>query len=727
MGRPANLVVNILGNAHDLLKALGETDGALGKLSSAAGSVVNGVAAGWTVAAVATAKLATSVFKTGIEYNTLEQRAGAAFRTVLGSQDAASKMMGDLRAFARTSPFPRQAFIESTQQMLGFGIESSKVIPILDAVQNAVAATGRGSEDIAGIVDVLSKVQSSGKITATTLNQLGLRGIDAATLIGSTMGKTGDQIRTEISRGALDAEVAIDALTTAMATKFAGAAEGVKATWDGARDRIKGALRDIGSAMAQPFVAIEGGGLAVEWANKLADALRALEPIIPAVMEAFQKAFGPQLAGVGTTLEKITGLLKNVNVDAAVGSLSKMAPVLGVLTGAFGAMTGGLFTQIPVIGGLMKGLSGPVGIAVAAIAGLVATSPDLQQLLGSVLGEALKALQPLIPVITGALQQMAGILGQLVVAVAPLIPVVVQLAGQLLAGLMPPLLALGQSLVPLVVSAVQLLTPVLGLVADAFAAIMPAVTQIISTLLPPLVSLLGTVMGAIGPLIPVIASVVVQFVNMAMRAIGPLLPSLGRLITALLPVIPPIAQIITQAVGLIGAFMPLIDIVVRVAGVVAGALSGALAGLLGGGIKVLAGILEGVATAFGWVADKISQLVGWLGRLKWPSPPGWLSSIGNLFSRSSAGLDLGAELAVRSMADVMGRTVAAPRYVAPAGLGRMAGAAAGGLLVPVDITINVTPPTPGGDAYGRAIRDELRKLARRDGGSGLGRLALGVA
>ena len=58
------------------------------------------------------------------------------------------------------------------------------VLPTLDAIQNAVAAVGGSNDDISEITRILATVTSSGKITAETLNQLGVRGVDAATLIG---------------------------------------------------------------------------------------------------------------------------------------------------------------------------------------------------------------------------------------------------------------------------------------------------------------------------------------------------------------------------------------------------------------------------------------------------------------------------------------------------------------------------------------------------------------
>jgi tape measure domain-containing protein len=247
------------------------------------------VAVGTGVAAVGAAAA-----KAGIDYNRLQQRSRAALTTLLGDAKAANAQMDKLDEFAKTSPFSKQTFISAQQQMLAFGIEAQKVIPYLDAIQNAVAASGGSNDDISGIVATLSKVQSSAKITAEDLNELGNRGVNAAELIGSQMGLTGADVRTAISKGALDAGQALDALAAGMSQRFDGAAENVKTTFDGALDRVKAAWRDLGSALAEPLVGKNGGGLLTSLLNEVADSMRALEDLPgPA------KAAAVGVAGVG--------------------------------------------------------------------------------------------------------------------------------------------------------------------------------------------------------------------------------------------------------------------------------------------------------------------------------------------------------------------------------------------------------------------------------------------
>ena len=233
----------------------------------------------FTAVGAAVTALGAAALKTGIEYNTLQQTSRAALTTMLGTAEAANEQMDKLDDWARNSPFAKQVFIDAQRQMLGFGIEAQNVLPYLDAIQNAVAAMGGSNQDIAEISTILAKIASQGKITARELMQLGIHGIDAATLIGTQMDQTAGEIRESITAGSIDAMTALDALTAGMQERFGGAAENVKNTYEGAIDRVKAAWRDLASELATPLVDPDGGGLLIDWANDLADAMRQFQDL----------------------------------------------------------------------------------------------------------------------------------------------------------------------------------------------------------------------------------------------------------------------------------------------------------------------------------------------------------------------------------------------------------------------------------------------------------------
>lgn len=217
--------------------------------------------------------------KTGIEYNSLQQTSRAALKTMLGSAEGVNAQMAELDKFAKTSPFSKGTFITAQQQMLAFGIESKKVVPYLSAINDATAAAGGNSQQLGEVAFVMAQISAAGKITGQDLIQFGQRGINAAELIGSQMGKTGSQIREDITAGALGADQALDALAAGMSEEFAGASANVKDTFMGAMDRMGSAWRDFGAELASPLVNAEGGGILVDLANNAADLVREYEAL----------------------------------------------------------------------------------------------------------------------------------------------------------------------------------------------------------------------------------------------------------------------------------------------------------------------------------------------------------------------------------------------------------------------------------------------------------------
>ncbi|MBN8881709.1 MAG: tape measure protein [Salana multivorans] len=414
--------------------------------------------------------LGVALFKVGSDYNRLQQSSRAALSTLLGGAEAANAQMDKLDAFARNSPFAKQVFIVAQQQLLGFGLAADKVLPTLDAIQNAVAATGGSNTEIERVTYSLAQMQGQGKLTGETLNQLGQYGIDAAGIIGARMGKTGAEIRDMASKpGGIPADQIWDDLVTGLMDRFGGATAGIKAQFDGAADRVKGAWRDIGSTIAAPFIDPNGGGRAVEWANKVADALRALEQKAKPLVDLLLQRFKPGLDAVTPSLDKVRGAINSWDlskVNGQLDTLAKYAPLIAPVAAGLAALGGS-----QILGPLARLVPGLKPV-VAAVAALIASSPELRQMGG----EFLTALQPLIPVAADLGKILADSLLRTLEILAPsardLLVAGADVAVMFGTGLAPAVVAVADALGPVatvvanVVSWVaQLPAPVLGAVA----------------------------------------------------------------------------------------------------------------------------------------------------------------------------------------------------------------------------------------------------------------------
>lgn len=469
-------------NAAGRLGGVGKTVlGDLGRIGTQTAAVV---AAASTAAAV-------SLGKIGIEYNTLEQSSLAAFKTLLGTEEAAKRMQADLREFASTSPFPRQAFISGTQQLLSFGMEAKKVIPTLDAIQQAVAATGGSGQDLSEIVRVLAKVQGTGKITALTLNELGIRGVNAAKLIGDQMGQTENEIRDSITAGALGGEDALDALVAGMQERFGGAAEGLKETWIGATDRVKAAWRDIASDLVEPFVSKGGGGAGVEWANEIADSMRKLQKNVVPLLVPIVESIGD---GFGRAADRASDLVQSLNPIGVARRLNRVISMVDKtrksLEGAEGVAIG---VGVAIAGIGARSVLGPLGFLVPAI------SPITGALVGLVAGSE-EGRDAIAGMGDKAAEFAKGAGQDLLRGVGDLADELTGPVSRALESVFSALVDAGSNAVPALVDAFETLGPPLGELIESAgelaAAVLPALVDIVATALPVAIVPLGAAFEA---------------------------------------------------------------------------------------------------------------------------------------------------------------------------------------------------------------------------------------
>lgn len=462
-GQAAKATEGIAASAAKPVSALDR----IGEAARGLGQIVVS-AAGVGVAALAT--WGTSAFAAGAAYNTLQQTAGSALQTVLGSAEAATAQMEELAAFASTSPFPRQLWIEMQQILLGFGFAAESVVPTLSAIQDGMVAVGGSAQTISEVVNILARISSTGKVTAGDLSELGNRGVDAATIVGEAFGQTAADVRNSISQGAIDVDTFITALLEQMQVRYGGAAEGLRTTWVGAVDRIKGATRDIGSILAEPFIDPQGGGAAVQWANDIADALRAFEAALRPAADVLSQRAEPAFQAASAAMQRFTDSIRDIDLVAVLDHLAAGAPILAAFGAA--AAAAGSASALSAIG--MGGLAATINPVAAGILGLAAASPAFRD----ALVEMMAAVAPLLPVLTDLGIQIAE---GLTMAINSLMPFV-ELAVDLVSGMVQVFTALPEPIqtAAIAVGAFALALKRLGPVGTIFAGIAYIATAVSS-------------------------------------------------------------------------------------------------------------------------------------------------------------------------------------------------------------------------------------------------------
>lgn len=449
----------------------------LGRSAKASLQVAATAAAATTVGVAALGK---NTLSTGLAYNAMQQNANAALKTMLGSQKAVNEQMEKLGKLAQNSPFSKATFISAQQQLIAFGVEVEKVIPLLDAMQNAVAASGGGSQQLADLAFVVAQIKAAGKITGQDLIQLGQRGINAAEIIGKAFGKSSAEVKAMISKNQIDADQAIDALTKGMMEKFGGATDAIKKQWSGAADRIKAANRDIGADLGKMFIDPAGGGRAVEWGNKLADVLRTFQKRLQEAQGGVEDFLSPAFKNISKGLDAANNALKKFDAARAGAQLEKLTSYTPLIGGTTAALMTFALQPIPVIGQLASAM-GPLTVGVAA---LIAASPELRKA-GGAFGEAFK---PGEKILASTAKQLADLALQLIKDLSPALESGAKGLGTFLTNISP--------LAPALVSVLSALAPVATAGAELAAAFANLPTPVLAAVVA-----LAALHGPLGPLV----------------------------------------------------------------------------------------------------------------------------------------------------------------------------------------------------------------------------------
>jgi tape measure domain-containing protein len=509
------------------------------------------------------------VVSSGIAFNDLSQQVTGALTAVLGTRDAANDLIAEVIELNRTAAFSREAFLDATRQLVGFGVQADMVVDVLDAIQQATVAIGGGEDEFRRITEALARVESEGQLTHGTLGILRRMGLDVIRIIAEATGTSIESVQALMDEG----QIGLEEITDALNTRFAGAVDDYANTWQGAQGIIIANLRNIGSELVEAFIGIEEGGALIEGVNRLSESIvtfgegpiQNLIPLTEALADKFVE-FSDAVASLIETLPE--DLFQNV-----LGIFEEFGPIIAAVGAGLITMFAG---SLPFIGQFFAGLN-PIVIAIGA---LIAATPELREAFVDMLVTIFEAFQPIIPVFATLAE---GVLGALI----PAIQALLEGFGRLAESLVPVitqasilLVDIFESIgVPLVELFVEVLLALAQVLNDLFLAFSPVIQAIIdftseiiqglTPLLPPLTQILhdfaitiGNTLGrAIEIVLPLLATLVTALAENLLPHLPDIVAAFLILIdTALEPLLDFIELILPQLIDLAVAFLPLIGL-----------------------------------------------------------------------------------------------------------------------------------------------------------------------
>jgi|DEB0MinimDraft_10_1074344.scaffolds.fasta_scaffold02861_4 tape measure domain-containing protein len=325
MASLGDLVVKIGADTRDLNKQLGKVQREVRGMTSNITQLGQNLTRSITLPLAA---LGAAAVKSAADLETLE----TSFISLTGGAKQARDMVADLNKFTAETPFQLEAVGKAARQLIAAGTDISQVNTQLQFLGDIAATSGSSIDEIAAI---FAKVQAKGKVELENLNQLAERNIPIFTALAEATGLPASKL------GAGAVSIKQFNATLKSFAEAGGFAEGaMKRLSQTAAGKLSTAIDNL----------------------KLAGASLAND-ILPKITAALDKVTG---AAQGFTRldPDIKGLIVNFGLlSAAIG------PVIAVLPQ--------LTTQLKAIMSIIGG--GGVGIAVAAVAGLITTFATLRK------------------------------------------------------------------------------------------------------------------------------------------------------------------------------------------------------------------------------------------------------------------------------------------------------------------------------------------------------------
>lgn len=359
--------------AKSKLEGLSSAFKNIGSTLSSVGDKISSVGAGLSLKVTAPfAALGIAAGKTAISFLSLKENAHVALETMLGDAQKATAYMDELLAFAKRTPFAFPDILTAGKNLVAFGMETKKTIPLMTALGDAIAATGGKASDLNDLTDIMGKIQAQGKITMEEVNQLASRGIPALQMFANITGKSVDEIRESISKGTLDSAQAFDMLiqgiengTEGMAgstAKMGGMMQKLKGTWTGAIDSMKSAWRNASVEMVEKSMPALKKAI-----ETITETIKLLPKVFENVADGFAAIFGKIVDAIASVVEGISKM--EPGQQQAIGNFIAIAAVVGPVLIVLGKLIGVLGTVSSAIGAIT---ASPVILAVAGIVAAVA-------------------------------------------------------------------------------------------------------------------------------------------------------------------------------------------------------------------------------------------------------------------------------------------------------------------------------------------------------------------
>jgi tape measure domain-containing protein len=255
---------------------------------------------------------------------------------IMGSSKAAEVELQKLRKTAENPGLALPQVVQASSTLQAVGLSADQARETILQFGNATARAGKGAVVFDELIFAFSKIQSTGKITQESLNQIAERLPGFSTLLQETFGaSTAEGINATGISAVNFSKQTVEALSTLERAKG-----GLGNAFDNLKDNVTASLAELGKTINESLKLEEVFIKVSEKIQMLVDKFKALTP---EQQENIVK-FGLIVAAIGPVI---------LIIGQFATSISSIIGLTKILIGTFTILSGGTFLLVAAIGALV--------------------------------------------------------------------------------------------------------------------------------------------------------------------------------------------------------------------------------------------------------------------------------------------------------------------------------------------------------------------------------------
>lgn len=333
------------------------------------------------------ADITTSIVKLGIDGNASLETSITSWTTLLGTQEQAKQMMDDITNYAASTPFSKVGVDEMAKQLSNAGFAGEDLFNQLTKFGNMGSAFGIQEDSLKEMVRQYSQVQMAQVAYTEDLNILQDRGIPIYKGLAEVMGVTVAEVKKMAGEGKITADIYNEAINS-IASNTEGAMEAQSKTFSGLMSTLQDVTSNIVTKIVEPLfnkvnellnIAMpildsfnsklnEGQSFWTALKETVDEFLPSLNPVME-IMENLGEAITTGLGWIMDNGEALIGIVISLGTAMLVLNVANMIQGMVEAYKAWKIATEGMTIAQWLMNTAL--LANPIGLVVAAIAGLI--------------------------------------------------------------------------------------------------------------------------------------------------------------------------------------------------------------------------------------------------------------------------------------------------------------------------------------------------------------------